>query len=85
MNYTDLKVGAGVSAATVGTGSAKWIEMIPNEIGKIATLIGAVLSFVLIVVHLCKMHQDSQAAELARIKTQLEIDEIRARQEKTPQ
>lgn len=85
MNYTDLKVGAGVSAATIGTGGAKWMQMIPDDIGKIGVLLGSILTIVLIVVHLRKMKHDAQAAELARVKIQLEIDELRAKQFKPPQ
>lgn len=85
MNYSDPRVGWMAAGGTTAAGSAKWIEMIPNEIGKIATLIGAILSLVLIVVHLRKMRQDAQAADLARIKAELEIAELRARIEKPHQ
>lgn len=84
MNYTDLRLGAGVSAATVGTGAAKWTEIITSNAGTIATLVGATLSLVLIVVHIRRIKYDHQAAELARIKAELEIEEIRVRLEKAP-
>ena len=84
MNYSDPRVGWVAAGSTTAAGSVKWIEMIPNEIGKIATLIGAILSFVLIIVHLRKMKHDSQAAELARVKAELEIEELRARIERPP-
>jgi len=50
----DIKIGAAVSGGTTATGISTWFEYIPADIGKLATLIGIVLSIVLIYVHLKK-------------------------------
>lgn len=46
------KVAAGVSAVTTGTGAGTILEWIPDDIGKLATLVGIILSVILIRVHL---------------------------------
>jgi hypothetical protein len=43
------KAASAVSVTTTTTGVATWLDWIPNDIGKLATLIGGVLSIVLIV------------------------------------
>lgn len=71
---TDVKTAAGVAATTTGTGLAAWLEKIPPDIGKLATLVGIVLSCVLIVTHIKryvidKKLKDLQIAELeAKLK-----------------
>ena len=47
----DAKVAGATAAATTGTGLATILEMIPNDIGKLATLVGIILSVVLIYTH----------------------------------
>lgn len=47
----DAKVAGATAAATTGTGLATILEMIPNDIGKLATLVGIILSIVLIYTH----------------------------------
>lgn len=64
MNLTDGRLGAAVGAGTSGSGIATWLEMIPNEIGKLATLVGIILSLVLIVMHVRKMRQDARESKL---------------------
>jgi hypothetical protein len=64
------KIASGVSALTTGTGVGTFLDWIPNDIGKLATLVGILLSVILIRVHLMSMK-----------KTQLEVDILR--QEKT--
>ena len=57
------KIASGVSALTTGTGVGTFLDYIPNDIGKLATLVGIVLSIILIRVHL-----------LGLKKTQLEVE-----------
>lgn len=40
----DVKVAVAAAAATIGTSLATALEMIPNDIGKLGTIIGIVLS-----------------------------------------
>lgn len=50
----DIKVGFSVAIATGSSGLATFLEWIPADIGKLATLIGIILSLVLIYSHLRK-------------------------------
>ena len=59
-----LKAGMATSAATTGSGLATVLNLIPADIGKLATLIGLVLSSVLIYAHLQKVQRDREAHEL---------------------
>jgi hypothetical protein len=52
------KAAAGVAGLTAGSGAGDWFGWIPHDIGKFGVLIGAVLSTVLIVVH---VHQHYMA------------------------
>lgn len=60
------KIASGVSAMTTGTGIGTFLDWIPNDIGKLATLVGIVLSMVLIYTHWRK-------GRIEYKKTQLEI------------
>lgn len=61
------KVAAVVSAVTTGTGAGTILDWIPNDIGKLATVVGIVLSCVLIWVHVINLK-----------KAQLELETLRA-------
>lgn len=60
------KIASGVSAMTTGTGLGTFLDMIPNDIGKLATLVGIALSLVLMYTHWRK-------GRIEYRKTQLEI------------
>lgn len=60
------KVASAVSTVTTGTGIGTFLDLIPDDIGKLATLVGIVLSSVLIYTHWRKGRIEYQ-------KTQLEI------------
>lgn len=45
------KIASGVSAITTGSGVGTFLDLIPDSIGKLATLIGIILSLVLIYTH----------------------------------
>lgn len=51
---TNVKVAVTVAATTISTGLGMFLDLIPDDIGKLATLIGIVLSVVLIYVHWLK-------------------------------
>jgi hypothetical protein len=74
------KIGLCVAAATAGTGTSTAFGWIPADIGNLASLIGAILSSVLLVIHLIsafKGVQDLNAAKLRRIKSELEVEKIK--------
>jgi len=54
----NAKIAGGVAAATTGTGLGTILDLIPDDIGKLATLVGAILAAVLIYTHLRRMQLD---------------------------
>lgn len=60
------KVASAVSTITTGTGLGTFLDLIPNEVGKLATVVGIILSSVLIYTHWRK-------GRIEYKKTQLEI------------
>ena len=71
----DPKIASMVSTMTTGAGLAAILDLIPNNIGKLATLVGVVLSLVLIYTHWRK-------GRIEYKKIQLEIDLLKKNQEK---
>ena len=61
---TSPKTAAVISTATTSTGLGTVLEWIPDSIGKLATLIGIILSVILIRVHL---------ASLKKVNLEIEI------------
>jgi len=53
-----------VSASTTATGLSTWLNLIPSEIGKLATVVGIILSITLIVMHVRKMRQEARESAL---------------------
>ena len=64
------KVATSVAATTVTTGLGTVLDLIPNDIGKLATLVGICLSVVLIGTHLWRagLEYKKHRAEMAAIK-----------------
>ena len=60
------KIGQVVASSTIGTGIGTILELIPDDIGKLATVVGIILSSVLIYTHWRK-------GRIEYKKTQLEI------------
>ncbi len=52
---TNFKLAATVAATTVSTGVSTWFDLIPDDIGKLASLAGLVLTVILIVIHTYKL------------------------------
>ncbi len=67
---TDPKAGASVAGATTGSGLADWLNWIPDDIGKLATVAGILLSAVLIWTHIarCRMEVERHRAKMERLK-----------------
>lgn len=57
-------VGYVVAGSTTATGLSTWLNLIPNEIGKLATLVGVILSITIIVMHIRKMRQEARESAL---------------------
>lgn len=60
---TSAKTAGGVAVATVSTGAGSWLDVIPDDIGKLAALVGMALSFTLIVVHIRRDRRESKRLE----------------------
>ena len=58
------KIAAATSGITFSTGTATWLEWIPTDIGKLATLLGLALSSVLIYTHLKKYRREEEKHKL---------------------
>ncbi len=75
------KTGMIVAGSTAGTGAGTWLNLIPSEIGKLATLVGIVLSLVLIRSHWQRIKLDAAASRVALAKSELEMEIMRAKEE----
>ena len=77
MNFiADGRVATVVATGTTGTGlMTTWLDWLPDDIGKLATVTGIVLSLVLIVVHLSKMRYESRKAKLEIEQLQWRIEQ----------
>lgn len=73
---TSTKAATVSATATTTSGVATFLEWIPSDIGKLATLIGIVLSSVLIYTHIKKAKRDKERHELeiAILRKQLNND-----------
>ena len=68
-----IKAAFGVAGATMGTGLGTVLDWIPDDIGKLGVLIGAVLSSVLIWNHLRLGRLKYEKAKLENEKLRLEV------------
>lgn len=64
----DTKTALTVATGTTGVGVSSWLDWIPDDIGKLATLVGIALSLVLIYVQLRKGRLERQ-----KLKIELEV------------
>lgn len=64
------KIAATVSAMTTGTGAGTFLDWIPNDIGKLATVIGIILSIILIRVHLIGLKKAQLELKIMKDKEQ---------------
>lgn len=74
---TDPKTGYLVGTGTTTSGLGTWLDLIPNDIGKLATLVGICLSMVLITMHLRKMRQDAREGKLREELLRAQIEQVR--------
>lgn len=72
----DARAGTITAASTVGTGMGTVLDVIPNDIGKLATVVGMILSSLLIYAQVIKIQRERvgrerDALELAQLKAQI--------------
>lgn len=68
------KVGHAVAAITATAGTSTWMDWIPSDIGKLVSLVGLVLTVVLIRLH----WQSLKNKELENVKLKLEIENLKS-------
>lgn len=78
---TDPRVGAGVAGGTGLMGFLTRIGVTPELLGMVATLIGIILSLVIITVHVNKLMIDRRERRLVDEKLRLEIAQLKWRME----
>lgn len=71
------KVVHAVAAATASVGTSTWLSWIPADIGKLGTLVGIVLSTVLIVVHITKLIHDRKIRDIELERQMLELENLK--------
>ena len=74
---TNPKTAGIVSNATMATGVATSLDWIPSDIGKLATLVGAILSTVLIVYWVQKIRNDFKRNKLDLEMKRVELEKMR--------
>lgn len=77
----DPRVGAGVAGGTGLMGFLTRIGVTPELLGMIATLVGIILSLVIITVHVKKMISDGREARYRNEKNRLEIQQLKWKME----
>jgi hypothetical protein len=75
----NVKLAASTSLATATTGTITWLEWIPPDIGKLATIFGLALSSILIYTHIKKAQRDKELHIIEMAKKTLELEMLQAR------
>lgn len=75
----DPRIGAAVASGTVGTGTI--IDVIPDGIGKVATVIGILLSILLIRVHYANLQKIKMEVAIMKRKEEERREAAKLRKE----
>lgn len=86
---TDAKAASIVATGTISTGLGSVLDLIPNEIGKLATVAGILLSIVLIYTHSRKgpmvresIRLQNENLDLEQVRKKLEIKLLKSQIDK---
>lgn len=71
------KVAAIVASTTIATGTGTIFEWIPSNIGSIVSVLGGILTTILIVSHIIRIFRDSRHGKLKFEKLELEIAQLK--------
>jgi hypothetical protein len=74
------KVAVTVASTTMGTGLGTILDLIPDDVGKLTTLVGGVLSVVIIYNVLTRLSIERKQAKLENQKTLLEVRALQAKE-----
>ncbi len=72
---TDIKTAWVVAGTGAGTGTASLLNFIPDDIGKLGTIITGLLGIVLIVTHLMKMIREHRIGKLDLLIKKRQLEE----------
>lgn len=72
----DVKVAATVAMGAMGTGLSMFLALIPNDIGKLASLVAIVLTLILVRNHL----RNGKKLDLENRKLQIEVAQLEAKE-----
>jgi hypothetical protein len=81
----EQKLAAAVSAATTGSGLATILNLLPNNIGEVATFVGIILSLLLIRVHFVSLQKQKFELEVMKRKEAERVAALGRRQEERRQ
>jgi len=70
------KTGALVSTATTGSGLGTLLNLIPNDIGKLATVVGILLSFLLIYANVLRIRRERLELTILRRREDERVREV---------
>lgn len=77
MNFiADNRTSGSVAAATVVSGAGQWMNWVPDDIGKLATLLGVILTIVMIAVQVNKVIWDNKKNKNFLIEQELRIKKM---------
>ena len=86
---TDAKAATLIATGTISTGLGHVLDVIPNEIGKLATVVGILLSIVLIYTHSRKgpmvresIRLQNENLDLEQVRKKLEIKLLKSQIDK---
>lgn len=68
MTISDIKISAATAIATLGVNVAWLIDLIPDNIGKLCSLVGLIAMVYVIKHHRQKVHQNDQQIEINKLE-----------------
>lgn len=71
---SDQRIAHGVALGTTGTGMATFLDYIPSDIGKLATLLGMILTVILIAIHAMKLRSSLSAHKIDNRQKEIDLE-----------
>lgn len=71
---SDQRIAHVVALGTTGTGMATFLDYIPSDIGKLATILGMVLTIILIANHAMKLRSSLSAHKIDNRQKEIDLE-----------